>query len=52
MRKIKQDQGLYVIAQGSDTLKNMASDMNEELDRLVPLMDEINTMVRHCDRKL
>ncbi|KAL8548137.1 hypothetical protein ACS0TY_007449 [Phlomoides rotata] len=43
MRKIKQDQGLYVIAQGLDTLKNMASDMNEELDRQVPLMEEIDT---------
>ncbi|KAL8512950.1 hypothetical protein ACS0TY_019203 [Phlomoides rotata] len=38
-----QDQGLYVIAQGLDTLKNMASDMNEELDRQVPLMEEIDT---------
>ncbi|KAI3447601.1 hypothetical protein Pfo_004266 [Paulownia fortunei] len=47
MRKMKQDQGLDVIAEGLDTLKNMAHDMNEELDRQVPLMDEIDTKVRH-----
>ncbi|XP_021715757.1 syntaxin-71-like isoform X2 [Chenopodium quinoa] len=45
MRKIKQDQGLDVIAEGLDTLKNMAHDMNEEMDRQVPLMDEIDTKV-------
>ncbi|XP_047307904.1 syntaxin-71 [Impatiens glandulifera] len=45
MRKIKQDQGLEVISEGLDTLKNMAHDMNEELDRQVPLMDEIDTKV-------
>ncbi|KAJ0964694.1 hypothetical protein J5N97_025832 [Dioscorea zingiberensis] len=45
MRKIKQDQGLDVIAEGLDTLKNMAHDMNEELDRQVPLIDEIDTKV-------
>ncbi|KAF2549143.1 hypothetical protein F2Q70_00022766 [Brassica cretica] len=35
MRKIKQA--------GLDALKNMASDMNEELDRQVSLMDEIDS---------
>lgn len=45
MRKMKQDQGLDVIAEGLDTLKNMAHDMNEEFDRQVPLMDEIDTKV-------
>ncbi|KAH0753361.1 hypothetical protein KY285_006509 [Solanum tuberosum] len=45
MRKMRQDQGLDVIAEGLDTLKNMASDMNEELDRQVPLMDEIDAKV-------
>ncbi|KAG5002965.1 hypothetical protein AAZX31_10G049100 [Glycine max] len=45
MRRMKQDQGLDVIAEGLDTLKNMAHDMNEELDRQVPLMDEIDTKV-------
>ncbi|KAI5665310.1 hypothetical protein M9H77_24633 [Catharanthus roseus] len=45
MRKMKQDQGLEVIAEGLDTLKNMAHDMNEELDRQVPLMDEIDSKV-------
>lgn len=45
MRKIKQDQGLEMISEGLDTLKNMAHDMNEELDRQVPLMDEIDSKV-------
>ncbi|KAG6484588.1 syntaxin-71-like [Zingiber officinale] len=45
MRKMKQDQGLDVISEGLDTLKNMAHDMNEELDRQVPLMDEIDSKV-------
>ncbi|OMO73530.1 hypothetical protein COLO4_27045 [Corchorus olitorius] len=39
------DQGLDMISEGLDTLKNMAHDMNEELDRQVPLMDEIDTKV-------
>ncbi|KAJ4837172.1 Syntaxin-71 [Turnera subulata] len=41
----RQDQGLDVIAEGLDTLKNLAHDMNEELDRQVPLMDEIDDKV-------
>lgn len=45
MRKMRQDQGLDMISEGLDTLKNMAHDMNEELDRQVPLMDEIDTKV-------
>ncbi|XP_073157043.1 syntaxin-71-like isoform X2 [Henckelia pumila] len=45
MRKMKQDQGLDFISEGLDTLKNLALDMNEELDRQVPLMDEIDTKV-------
>ncbi|KAJ6407421.1 hypothetical protein OIU84_010839 [Salix udensis] len=45
MRKMKQDQGLSMISEGLGTLKNMAHDMNEELDRQVPLMDEIDTKV-------
>ncbi|CAN4119368.1 unnamed protein product [Withania somnifera] len=45
MRKIKQDEGLDFISEGLDTLKNLARDMNEELDRQVPLMDEIDTKV-------
>ncbi|GKU93593.1 hypothetical protein SLEP1_g7173 [Rubroshorea leprosula] len=44
-RKMKQDQGLDVISEGLDTLKCLAQDMNEELDRQVPLMDEIETKV-------
>ncbi|OMP00378.1 hypothetical protein COLO4_12737 [Corchorus olitorius] len=45
MRRMKQDEGLEVIAEGLDTLKNMAHDLNEELDRQVPLMDEIDEKV-------
>ncbi|GAB2223243.1 hypothetical protein Droror1_Dr00017381 [Drosera rotundifolia] len=45
MRKAKQDQGLDVISEGLDTLKSLAIDMNEELDRQVPLMDEIEEKV-------
>ncbi|TXG73874.1 hypothetical protein EZV62_002453 [Acer yangbiense] len=57
MRKMKQackipdqysiylEQGLDVISEGLDTLKSLAQDMNEELDRQVPLMDEIDTKV-------
>ncbi|KAL3653068.1 Syntaxin-71 [Castilleja foliolosa] len=45
MRKMKQDQGLDIISEGLDTLKNLAKDMNEELDRQVPLIDEIDTKV-------
>ncbi|KAL9154182.1 hypothetical protein ABFS82_10G098300 [Erythranthe guttata] len=45
MRKMKQDQGLDVIAEGLGTLKNLAHDMNEELDRQVPLVDEIDSKV-------
>ncbi|BBH06011.1 Syntaxin-71 [Prunus dulcis] len=39
------DQGLDMISDGLDTLKNMAQDMNEEFDRQVPLMDEIDSKV-------
>ncbi|XP_020240221.1 syntaxin-71 isoform X2 [Cajanus cajan] len=45
MRRMKQDEGLDIISEGLDTLKNLASDMNEELDRQVPLMDEIDAKV-------
>lgn len=44
-RKTKQDQGLETISEGLATLKNMAQDINEELDRQVPLVDEIDTKV-------
>ncbi|PON80407.1 t-SNARE [Trema orientale] len=45
MRKMKQDQGLDFISSGLDTLRNLAHEMNEELDRQVPLVDEIDTKV-------
>ncbi|KAI4334423.1 hypothetical protein L6164_019120 [Bauhinia variegata] len=40
-----QDEGLDIISDGLDTLKNLAQDMNEELDRQVPLMNEIDAKV-------
>ncbi|KAJ8899807.1 hypothetical protein K2173_019507 [Erythroxylum novogranatense] len=43
---VKKDQGLDMICEGLDTLKNMARDMNEVLDRQVPLMDKIDTKLR------
>ncbi|PWA83798.1 syntaxin-71 [Artemisia annua] len=45
MRRLQQDEGLEVIAQGLGTLKNMAKDMQEEVDRQMPLMDEIDDKV-------
>ncbi|GAB2272379.1 Syntaxin-71 [Dionaea muscipula] len=52
MRKIKQEQGLDMIAEGLDTLKDMAGNMNEELDRQVPLMDEIDEKVDKATSEL
>ncbi|CAL9007299.1 unnamed protein product [Prunus brigantina] len=54
MRRMKQasDQGLDVIAEGLDTLKNMAGDLNEEIDRQVPLMDEIDDKVDRANADL
>ncbi|KAK8914644.1 Syntaxin-71 [Platanthera zijinensis] len=52
MRKIRQDQGLDTIAEGLDTLKNLAHDMNEEMDRQVPLIDEIDTKVDRANADL
>ncbi|KAI7997123.1 Syntaxin-71 [Camellia lanceoleosa] len=46
MRKIKQDQGLEVISEGLDTLKNMAHDLNE-VDKAAS--DLKNTNVRLKD---
>ncbi|KAL1345423.1 hypothetical protein HN51_019171 [Arachis hypogaea] len=48
MRRIKQDEGLDFISEGLDTLKNLAHDMSEEMDRQVPLMDEIDTKVNRA----
>uniref|UniRef100_J3M9J2 t-SNARE coiled-coil homology domain-containing protein n=1 Tax=Oryza brachyantha TaxID=4533 RepID=J3M9J2_ORYBR len=52
MRKIKQDEGLDVISEGLGTLKAMAADMNEELDRQVPLMDEMDEKVDRANTDL
>lgn len=52
MRKMKQDEGLDFISEGLDTLKNLAHDMNEELDRQVPLIDEIDTKVDRVTSEL
>ncbi|RDY00815.1 Syntaxin-71, partial [Mucuna pruriens] len=51
MRRMKQA-SLDVIAEGLDTLKNMAHDMNEEMDRQVPLMDEIDAKVDRASSDL
>ncbi|KAL6203060.1 hypothetical protein ACLB2K_026764 [Fragaria x ananassa] len=47
LRKLaqKKDQGLDIISEGLGTLKELAQDMNEEMDRQVPLIDEIDTKV-------
>ncbi|KAG4980926.1 hypothetical protein JHK82_034173 [Glycine max] len=45
MRRTKQDEGLDIISEGLETLKDLAQDMNEEIDRQVPLMDEIDRKV-------
>ncbi|KAJ8623794.1 hypothetical protein MRB53_032324 [Persea americana] len=47
-----QDQGLDIISEGLDTLKNLAHDMNEELDRQVPLIDDIDTKVDRANADL
>ncbi|CAM0951083.1 unnamed protein product [Alopecurus aequalis] len=52
MRRIKQDEGLDFISEGLDTLKNLAEDMSEELDRQVPLMDEIDRKVDKANSEL
>ncbi|TVT98782.1 hypothetical protein EJB05_55871, partial [Eragrostis curvula] len=62
MRRMKQahppihfsslDEGLDIIGEGLETLKNMASDMNEELDRQVPLMDEMDDKVDRANADL
>uniref|UniRef100_A0A803M2Z6 t-SNARE coiled-coil homology domain-containing protein n=1 Tax=Chenopodium quinoa TaxID=63459 RepID=A0A803M2Z6_CHEQI len=38
----KKDEGLDYIAEGLDSLKDMAQAMNEEIDRQEPLMDEMD----------
>ncbi|KAI3924657.1 hypothetical protein MKW92_052542, partial [Papaver armeniacum] len=48
----KTDQGLDVIAEGLDMLKNMASEMDEELDRQVPLGKEIERKVDRASSDL
>lgn len=44
-RKARQDQGLDVIAEGLATLKNMAGDINEELDKQAPMIDEVDIKI-------
>nr|GMD71227.1 syntaxin-71-like [Ipomoea batatas] len=48
----REDEGLDFISEGLDTLKNLAEDMNEELDRQVPLVDEIETKVDKATAEL
>lgn len=42
MRKLKQDEGLDYIAEGLDTLKEMARAMDEEMDKQVGVLDEMD----------
>ncbi|KAI8004382.1 Syntaxin-71 [Camellia lanceoleosa] len=49
MQKMKQDQGLEVISEGLDTLKNMAHDLNEEMDRLV---DKVASELKNTNVRL
>ncbi|KAH7290880.1 hypothetical protein KP509_30G067500 [Ceratopteris richardii] len=42
MRRRKQDEGLETISEGLATLKSLAQDINEEMDRQDPLLDEID----------
>ncbi|XP_068646365.1 syntaxin-71-like [Aristolochia californica] len=51
-RRMKQEQGLDVISNGLGVLKNLAHDMNEELDRQVPLIDEIDSKVDKANADL
>ncbi|XP_024514955.1 syntaxin-71 [Selaginella moellendorffii] len=51
-RKARQDQGLDTIAEGLSTLRNMAQDINEEMDRQVPLIDEIDSKVDYANAEL
>uniref|UniRef100_A0A0E0KL35 t-SNARE coiled-coil homology domain-containing protein n=1 Tax=Oryza punctata TaxID=4537 RepID=A0A0E0KL35_ORYPU len=44
--------GLEFISEGLDTLKSLAEDMNEELNRQVPLMDEIDNKVDKANADL
>eukprot|EP00246_Nothoceros_aenigmaticus_P005567 TRINITY_DN17734_c0_g1_i1.p1 TRINITY_DN17734_c0_g1~~TRINITY_DN17734_c0_g1_i1.p1 ORF type:complete len:267 (+),score=71.45 TRINITY_DN17734_c0_g1_i1:168-968(+) len=44
-RRRKQDQNLDVIAEGLATMRNLAGDMNEELDKQNVLLEEIDTKV-------
>ena len=45
-RKKKQEESLNVISQGLNTLKSMAGDIGEEIDRQDPLLREIEKKVR------
>ncbi|XP_066160238.1 syntaxin-71 isoform X1 [Oryza sativa Japonica Group] len=52
MRRTKQDEGLEFISEGLDTLKSLAEDMNEELNRQMPMMDEIDNKVDKSNEDL
>ncbi|KAI4386041.1 hypothetical protein MLD38_004013 [Melastoma candidum] len=52
MHRMKQDEGLDVISEGLEQLKDLTHDMNEELDRQVPLMDEMEMKVDRATSEL
>ncbi|BAF24888.2 Os09g0359700 [Oryza sativa Japonica Group] len=49
---LKLDEGLEFISEGLDTLKSLAEDMNEELNRQMPMMDEIDNKVDKSNEDL
>uniref|UniRef100_R7W0Z6 Syntaxin-71 n=1 Tax=Aegilops tauschii TaxID=37682 RepID=R7W0Z6_AEGTA len=49
---ICKDEGLDLISEGLNTLKNLAEDIGEELDRQVPIMDEIDRKVDKANTEL
>lgn len=51
-RMQKQDQGLDIISEGLSTLKNMAIDMGEELEKQSTMMDEIDSRVEKASSDL
>ncbi|MCO5596728.1 hypothetical protein L7F22_050796 [Adiantum nelumboides] len=51
-RSSYRDQGLETISEGLATLKSLAQDINEEMNRQDPLIDEIDTKVERATSDL
>ncbi|GBG91132.1 hypothetical protein CBR_g51934 [Chara braunii] len=52
MRKQKQDEGLEIVSQGLNTLKNMAEDIHQELENQEPLVDEMHNKVDKANAEM